>query len=373
LRKKRILIVHGFETYPLRATIRDLLYCYENYLENSLCFYLNLNSAFDIPKYILKVNYDLIIFHTVFLSARWKGTDFFKKNIIEKCIVFEKYSCPKLILSQDEWIHTNLLNEFVNKIGITHIGSNAGFGEWHKIYNQVDFKKVKFKQILTGYIDNKVIELAKNVQKKWVLRSNDIGYRAYKAPPWLGRHGYLKTKIANVFKEEGEKNGFNVNISINESDTITGNDWYRFLGDCKFFIGVEGGSTIIDPDGLIWNRGTEYLKKTPDASFDEIEKEVFPSMDGNLWLVCISPRHLEAIATNTCQVLVEGEYNGFLKPDRHYIPVKKDFSNLDEVFSKMRDTEFCDSLLQNAYSDIVLNEKYTYRGFLSELSEFVFK
>ena len=40
----------------------------------------------------------------------------------------------------------------------------------------------------------------------------------------------------------------------------------------------------------------------------------------------ISPRHLEAVVTKTAQVLVEGSYSGVLEPERHYIPVRRDFS-----------------------------------------------
>ena len=58
--------------------------------------------------------------------------------------------------------------------------------------------------------------------------------------------------------------------------------------------------------------------------------------DGRLQLFAISPRHLEACATRTCQVLVEGEYSGVLRPGEHYIPVRKDLSNLDDVLEHDR-------------------------------------
>ena len=45
----------------------------------------------------------------------------------------------------------------------------------------------------------------------------------------------------------------------------------------------------------------------------------------------ISPRHFEAAAFRVCQVLFEGRYAGVMEPMRHYIPLRKDFSNFDEV------------------------------------------
>ena len=45
----------------------------------------------------------------------------------------------------------------------------------------------------------------------------------------------------------------------------------------------------------------------------------------------ISPRHFEASALRLCQILLEGKYSGVMRPMVHYIPLKKDFSNFDEV------------------------------------------
>ena len=87
-------------------------------------------------------------------------------------------------------------------------------------------------------------------------------------------------------------------------------------------------------------------------------------MDGNLKLIAISPRHLECCATRTCQVLIEGEYNGILKAGIHYIPLKSDFSNLPEVFEKMKNKKLRNEIIERAYTDIVQSKKYTYRAYV---------
>lgn len=132
---------------------------------------------------------------------------------------------------------------------------------------------------------------------------------------------------------------------------------------------MEGGSTVIDPDGDIWKKGTEYQKKYPDAAFEEFEKNCFPGMDGNLKLIAISPRHLECCATKTCQVLIEGYYNGILKANEHYIPLKSDFSNLDEVFTKMKDEKMGRETAKRAYKDIVLSKNFTYSSYVKFVIE----
>jgi hypothetical protein len=126
---------------------------------------------------------------------------------------------------------------------------------------------------------------------------------------------------------------------------------------------VEGGSTIIDPQGSIWKKGKEFEKQYPNASYEDFEKNCFKGMDGNLNLVAISPRHLEACATKTCQVLIEGSYNGILEAGKHYIEVKSDFSNMDEVFMKMKDEDLRKRLTEQAYKDVVLSGKYSYKSY----------
>jgi hypothetical protein len=45
----------------------------------------------------------------------------------------------------------------------------------------------------------------------------------------------------------------------------------------------------------------------------------------------------EACMMRTAQVLLEGYYNGIFEPWKHYIPIKKDCSNLDQVFAASAD------------------------------------
>ncbi len=81
----------------------------------------------------------------------------------------------------------------------------------------------------------------------------------------------------------------------------------------------------------------------------------------------LSPRHFEAILTKTCQVLVEGRYDGILEAEKHYIPLKRDFSNLEEVLEKVQDKAAVQVMAERAYEDIYLSGKYTYRTFASDI------
>jgi hypothetical protein len=117
----------------------------------------------------------------------------------------------------------------------------------------------------------------------------------------------------------------------------------------------------LDRNGTLKARTEDYLRNHPHANFEEIEKECFHGMDGSLTAAVITPRHLEACTMRTCQILVEGDYNGILKPDKHYIELKSDFRNLDQVLDLVQHDNLRERITSNAYRDIVESGQYTYR------------
>lgn len=356
-----ILVVCGYSNYPLKASFRDHLFCFRNYLEGHKVFYYNA-SVSSIPSFILKLNFDLIIFHTSFLIQRWNQSLY--KKVLKRVEILKKLKGLKVALPQDEFIYLDDLCNFIRDFEIEYVFSVAPASEWDKIYPNIDKEKVKFYEILTGYLENKTLEKIDELSKKNQLRPIDIGYRAWKAEAWLGRHGFIKTSISTLFKEKCIEYKLISDISNESKDTILGDKWYEFLLNCKYTISVEGGASILDRDGKIRKLSTEFVNKNPSASFDEIEANCFPKKDGTLRLFAISPRHLEACATKTCQILVEGNYNGVLKPNKHYIELKKDFSNIDIVMSQILDEKKRIEIVNNAYNDIVKSNKYTYRSFI---------
>ena len=51
----------------------------------------------------------------------------------------------------------------------------------------------------------------------------------------------------------------------------------------------------------------------------------------------ISPRVLESALAGSCPVMIEGDYNGYIRPEEHYIPVRRDLSGLNEVIKRLID------------------------------------
>jgi hypothetical protein len=347
--------------YPLRATNADHLYSFQKYAGQHNCFYLNV-AVRRVPSYLKNIHFDLIVFHTIFLSARWNRTLF--KQMMSQLSRLKHINAVKVALPQDEFLNTDLLCDFINEFNVDYVFSVAPESEWETIYATVDRSRVKFVNVLTGYLDDATLENINRLAASVTERTIDVGYRAWRGAEWLGRHGFLKAQISDVFAEQAPAKGLVTDVSTRPEDTFFGSAWYEFLLRCKYLIGVEGGASILDRDGSIREKTEAYVRAHPAATFDEIEANCFPNMDGSLKLFAISPRHLEACATRTCQVLIEGQYNGILEAGRHYIELKRDFSNLPQVLDAMAQDHLRDDITETAYREIVESGRYSYRSFV---------
>jgi hypothetical protein len=85
----------------------------------------------------------------------------------------------------------------------------------------------------------------------------------------------------------------------------------------------------------------------------------------------ISPRIFEAILCRTALVLFEGQYSGVITPWVHFIPLKKDFSNVNDVIDKVQDDTFLRQLTDRAYHDIIDSGRYSYRSFIGNFDHLI--
>lgn len=361
-----ILIVYYSAQYPLRATVKDHLYSFQRYAPHR-CFYLNL-AAKRLPSFLLTVPFDLIVFHTIFLALRaWIPREFYKA--MKKIEPLKSLRTVKIALPQDEFLNTDLLCDFINEFDIQCVFSVMPEDEWPNIYHKVDQKKVQFFRVLTGYLEKTTVARINSLSQTVLDRPIDIGYRTKQARYSLGRHGVMKAQIAEIFQKEALRKQLVSDISLDPRDVFVGDAWYEFLLNCKYTIGIEGGASILDKDGTIKKKTDDYLRRHPEASFEEVEAHCFRGVDDSASLFAISPRHLEACATRTCQILIEGEYNGILKPGVHYIELRRDFSNLEPVLETIKQDQRRGEIVERAYQDIVESGQYTYTRFVEFVLE----
>jgi hypothetical protein len=358
-----ILVVYALKKHPVRDTLRDHLYSFARYSRHR-CFYLNL-ALRDIPRLTRRLSFQGVIFHTSFLSYRWGPESW--RALIRRAAPLKEVGEVRVAIPQDEFLRSELLCQFIEDFEIGHVFSAAPASEWPKIYEGVDRERVSFTRVLTGYLEPRSVKRAERITASVPEREIDIGYRAWHAAPWLGRHGQLKHQLADAVRERASGHRLKVDISTRDEDTLFGDDWYRFLASCRYTIGVEGGASALDRDGSIKDATERYLAEHPGAGFDEIEAACFPGEDGKLSLFAISPRHLEACATRTCQLLVEGDYNGVLRPDEHYLPVRRDLSNLDQVLEEVARDGRRARIVEAAQRDVIESGGYEYSRFVESV------
>ena len=70
---------------------------------------------------------------------------------------------------------------------------------------------------------------------------------------------------------------------------------------------------------------------------------------------------LRADRDKTCQLLLEGNYNGILKADEHYIAIRKDLSNIDKAIARFRDTDHRTRIAERAYDFVMAEHTYRHR------------
>ena len=83
----------------------------------------------------------------------------------------------------------------------------------------------------------------------------------------------------------------------------------------------------------------------------------------------VSPRHFEAAACRTLQILYEGEYRGILLPWRHYLPLRRDFGNFEEIVGALRDGALAAEITERAFAEVAANPAYSYATFVGALDE----
>jgi hypothetical protein len=107
----------------------------------------------------------------------------------------------------------------------------------------------------------------------------------------------------------------------------------------------------------------------PEATFEQFWHEVLQPYENALYYAQVSPRHFEAAATKTLQIMYEGRYSGIFQPQKHYVALKKDFSNIEEVVQSLSNKELIEYITESAFQDIILNEAYSYDRFINNFDE----
>ena len=186
-------------------------------------------------------------------------------------------------------------------------------------------RRAEIGKVLTGYVDDDALR-SRPGPRPLAERDRHLVYRATKLPYWFGSHGQLKHRVGTAAASVARGLSLRADVSTRARLTPIVGGWLDFLASGRAVVGCESGSSALDrarraaQGGLGAARATNRSCRSP-RWHRGCRRLGRPS------LLRLSPRHLEAALTGTAQILVEGDYDGVLEPDRHYLPVRTDLSD----------------------------------------------
>jgi hypothetical protein len=274
----------------------------------------------------------------------------------------------KVLFIQDEYRWIDATAEAIRELGISVIFTVLNEDVVDKVYHHPWLKDVRKEITLTGFVDEKLLE--RDVSA-YAERPVDVAYRARKVPYWLGSIAMEKWIIGEKFRAEAERSGLSCDISSDENARLYGERWIQFLAGAKAVLGTESGASVCDFTGAIRASVDAATDRDPDLSFETVRSRILQSDDGQVVIHVISPRIFEAAALKTLMINYPGEYSGRLVPWRHYVPLEKDHSNIEEVIGVVRDPVRAQAIIDAAYGEVACNPENSFRAMVGHFDRVV--
>ena len=300
-----------------------------------------------LPDFIRSTKFDAIILDVTLLCLRWADLATYQKMRQDLAFIADS-NAFKIAYPQDDYDCHKVLDDWMCDWNVDIIFSVIS-SHWDILYPRFH-SKGEIRLGFTGYIDDALVDFPRLPFHK---RNIDIGYRARKLLPYFGGIGETKWQIGLRVAERARSAGLQTDIIIGDSGTLLGLQWLNFINNSKFTLGSNSGSGLLDPYGEIQRAVRKYLRQHPQANFQEVESQCFVGLDGRYTMTAISPRVFEAGLLESCQILVEGKYSGVLQPWQHYIPIKSDATDFDQVFLAMQDPTLVDRLIRDCRSALL--------------------
>lgn len=316
------------------------------------------NTAYSFPPSLRGLRFEAVVFHySIFDPLCYRlGGEF---------LDYLDSSRPayKVAIFQDEYHYCRQRFAFLDRHAVDCVYTLVEPRYFEEVYGKYT-SVPRLVSHIPGYVSQEMVEAGRRLTLPDEKRKVDVGYRARRLPFYMGRGAQEKYEIGLKFRERAAGTGLRLDIEVDEQARIYGDAWYKFMANCRAVLGVESGVSVFDLEDAVRAECERLTAQNPSATFEEVHERVLSRWEGNIPYRTISPRHFEAAALRVCQILFEGEYSGIMRPLVHYIPLKKDFSNFDDVLAMFRDGALRRELTVNAYRDLIASELYTYRAFV---------
>ncbi len=349
----KVLVLSTFDGTKGSA-IRDFLFSFRSHSKHEYYYVFDCRtvgrdlelSAFDV----------ILVFWTVYLV----GPDI-SEELHER---IRKTAALKVVFRQDEYADVRAVNQAMSELGTQVVFTLAAEADHSIFFPRSLIPTLEgVYTVLPGYVPAHLEGVS---VPRLEHRALDIGYRSRAMPYYLGDLAQEKRTIAERFEAIAGRHGLRCDISVREQDRLYGRRWMEFLRSSRCVLGTASGASVIDFTGEIRRNCERYLALKPDATYEEVKSRFFADVDWRVVLDTVSPRVFEATALGCALVQHEGRYAGILRPDEHYIRVRRDYSNIDDVIERIKDRGFCELLAARAYAELIVSGQYNYRAFAQE-------
>lgn len=299
-----------------------------------------------------------IVFHSYCARLCYEG--YVSESYRER---LRNFSGVKVLAVQDEYDHTDILKAAIKDLKFDIVLTCVPQDSLEYVYPRAEFPETEFITVFTGYVPDHFVSTLPPT-RPLAERPIFIGYRGRDIGGRYGRLGFDKFEIGRRMKELCDARGIETDIAMDEASRIYGTAWFDFVGNCRAMLGSESGSNVFDFDGSIDARFKEMTAANggvPPSYADFLP--IVADRDGEIEMGQISPRVFECAMMRTPMVLFKGRYSDAITPDEHYIPLEKDFSNLDDVLARLRDLPALEAMTQRAFDHLVGAGHFSYRTF----------
>ncbi len=358
--KKRVLVAYSGSGIHVQTTV-DYLNSLKRYIDGEVEFVHVTNNA--------RLNVDFSRYDAVFQNycARWPYIGNISEDFAEALAGF---AGPKLLAVQDEYDRTANLQDAIERVGFDVVLTCVPPDQVERVYPRSRFPNTDFIQILTGYVPEdleQISEYALPLRQ----RPNVIGYRGRDIGPKYGRLAFDKLDIGRRMRAACEARGVPVDINWTEDSRIYGLDWFRFIGASRATLGTESGSNVFDFDESVERLYAELTEKKGSPVTYEEFLPLIRDKDESMDIGQISPKFFEAAALRTPMILLRGRYSDMLEPHEHYIPLEKDYSNIDDVLDALGDFDMLEAMANRTFDHIVGSGAFGYKTFVGKIDEII--
>jgi hypothetical protein len=256
--------------------------------------------------------YDLIVFGHSFIDL-----------VISNLTLFNKRYFNKI-----EFMVLRELEYFLNK---NKVLNNIKNSDIKKVYfSKNDYKRFNVKTLLSNFL-NIDLFISHTKSSLNIFKDYEINSELLWMPFSISKEKYFKSK---------EKK-YDIGMRANNNKIYNNGERELLFKQVRYFSKDRYNVDLhLSQNGECFLHGQKYIDWISECQLLVNSVSAYGT---------VGPKFLEGIACGTISIAVEDEYEGLLVADKHYLSIKKDFSNLEEKVSKFfNDNSFKEELLRNA-------------------------